>query len=61
MGQLLIPIPILGGFVGAVLGLFGGQLIGKFISETSTETLAWLIENKIVNKLDNHGSAVESE
>ena len=60
VGQIVIPIPILGGFVGAVLGLLGGQLIGKSISETSTETAARLIE-KIAKELDNHGSAVESE
>ena len=61
VGQLVIPIPILGGLVGAVLGLLGGQLIGKSISETSTETLARLIENKIAKQLDNHSSAVECE
>ncbi|KAJ7331232.1 hypothetical protein OS493_020014 [Desmophyllum pertusum] len=46
-GQLVIPIPILGGFVGAVLGVLVGHCAGKFFSETSTETIARLIESKI--------------
>ncbi|KAL9959530.1 hypothetical protein ACROYT_G032859 [Oculina patagonica] len=60
VGQIVIPIPILGGLVGAVLGLLGGHLIGKFISEASSKPLARLIENIIAEKLDNYCSVVES-
>lgn len=52
VGQILIPIPVVGGLVGAVLGILGGHFIGKLISETSTKTLAHLIETKIAQKLD---------
>ncbi|XP_078342932.1 uncharacterized protein LOC144628671 [Oculina patagonica] len=61
VGQIVIPIPILGGLVGAVLGLLGGHLIGKFISEASSKPLARLIENIIAEKLDNYCSVVECE
>ncbi|XP_078342933.1 uncharacterized protein LOC144628673 [Oculina patagonica] len=64
IGQLVIPIPILGGLAGAVLGLLSGHVIAKFFSKTSTKTLAKLIES-IVAKLENgngngngNGSAV---
>ena len=52
VGQMLISIPVVGGLVGAVLGVFDGHVFGKFISETSTETLAHLIETKIPQKQD---------
>lgn len=52
VGQIVIPIPVVGGLVGAVLGVLGGHLIAKLISAKSTETLAHLIETKIAQKLD---------
>ena len=61
VGQLVIPIPILGGLVGAVLGLLGGHAIGKLFTETSTETLARLIESIIAKKLDDYCCEVECE
>ena len=53
VGQVVIPIPtVLAGLVGAVLGVLAGHVIGKFLSKANTETLAHLIESKIVQKLD---------
>ena len=52
VGQIVIPIPVVGGLGGGVLGLLGGHLFAKRISETSTETFARLIETKIAQKLD---------
>ena len=52
VGQIVIPIPVVGGLGGAVLGIFGGHLIAKRISETSTKKIAHLIETKIAQELD---------
>ena len=52
VGQMVIPIPVVGGLVGAVLGLLGGHVFGKSISDASAETLAHLIETKIAQKQD---------
>ena len=53
VGQVVIPIPVVGGLVGAVLGNFGGHLIGKGLLATSySKTLAHLIETKIDQILD---------
>lgn len=52
VGQVVIPIPVVGGLVGAVLGVLGGHLLGKFMSETTTKSLACFIENKIVPILE---------
>ena len=52
VGQIVIPIPVVGSLGGAVLGIFVGHLIAKRISETSTETLAHLIETEIAQTLD---------
>ncbi len=45
VGELVIPIPFLGG---ALLGLLVGHIIGKVLPEISTEYLARLIESIIV-------------
>lgn len=53
VGQVVIPIPAVGGLVGAVLGNFGGHLIGKGPLATSySKTLAHLLETKIKQILD---------
>ena len=52
VGQMVIPIPVVGGLVGAVLGVLGGHVFGKSISDASAETLAHLIETKIAQKQD---------
>ena len=52
VGQLVIPIPVVGGLVGAVLGVFGGHLLGKYMSEKCTKILAQKIDSKIVPILE---------
>ena len=50
VGQLVIPIPVLGGLVGAVLGVFVGHLIATFLSAKFSETFdrfAQLIDQAI--------------
>ena len=46
VGQLVIPIPIVGGFVGAVVGVFGGHILAKILSAKCSENLARWIEEK---------------
>ena len=53
VGQVLIPIPIVGGLAGAVLGNLGGHLIAKGLAATPySEILAHLIETEIKQILD---------
>ena len=60
VGQILIPIPVVGGLVGAVLGVLGGHVVGKFISERSNKTLACLIESIIVTLLEKIHDVMQS-
>ena len=57
VGQLVIPIPIVGGFVGAVVGYSVDIWLESF-SSICSETLARLIESKIAKK---DGQLVQSE
>jgi len=59
VGQVVIPIPVAGGLVEAVLGVLGGHLT-KFMSETSTKILARLIQSKIVPILEKVYDAMRS-
>ena len=51
VGQLLIPIPILGGLVGALVGGLFGHIIGKASSATIKETLARKIDSILAKAL----------
>ena len=51
-GEILFPIPVVGGLVGAVLGVLGGHVVGKRMSKRSNKTLACLIESIIVPLLE---------
>ena len=61
VGQVLMPIPVVGGLVGAVLGVLGGHLLGKFVSEKCTKRLARFIESKIVPILEKVYDLMKSE
>ena len=50
-GQILIPIPVLGGFFGALIGFFGGLGAAKFLTEFDfTEWLAECIDAYVPHK-----------
>ena len=60
VGQLVIPIPVVGGLVGAVLGVLGGHLLGKFMSEKCTKYFARSIESKLVPILEKVYEVMQS-
>lgn len=44
VGQLVIPVPVVGELVGAVLGVLGGHACAKFLPAKFSETLASFID-----------------
>ena len=56
IGQILIPIPVVGGLAGAVVGVFGGHLLGKLVTKSGTKKLAHFIDSKISNTTTEEGA-----
>ena len=58
-GQIVIPIPIIGGLVGALVGMFCGHLLGRGLSAQTKETFGQTID-ALINELDEMKARVKS-
>lgn len=58
-GQIVIPIPIIGGLVGALVGMFCGHLLGKGLSAQTKETFGQTID-ALINELDEMKARLKS-
>ena len=47
VGQIVIPVPVLGGLVGALIGMFGGHLVEKGFSAQTKEAFGQAIDTLI--------------